>query len=244
MPQEPIEVNSLVIVLPQGKPLTPPVACWGVLEEETSDNLLKVRLGSERFDVIYAHPEQVIPFLQTDGLFKDPQRVFTEHEEDIILHLLLSFLSKQGVIRANERGPADLPEPSSLIPIQENTLAIVLPQNSTKPTEPCWGLVLKRIVGGKYDVQVGRFRYLGISRIIVEPQQLVPVYLTDGSFKNPKHAVRQLRAQLFLHLVLMFYSSEGSEFLRKISRPLSKSGFVLLSRKGKVAPLPDKKPEN
>ncbi len=237
------EVNSLVIVLPRGKPPHPPVACWGIIIEKT-ESLFKVRLGSGPYDETYVFPEQIIPFLQTDGSFKNPQRVFIENEEKIMLELLLNFLVQQGAIREKKIAPTNLPEPSSLIPIQENTLVIVLPKN-TNPAEACWGLVYKRMIGGNYEVQIGRFRLLGFSRIIVQPDQLIPIYLTDGSFKSPRHAVRTLRAQLLLHLLLMFYSAEGSNFLRQIARPLFKSDFVLFSRRGKKPPppLPSKKPE-
>lgn len=237
------EVHTLVIVLPRGTPPNPPVMCWGIVVEKTAGGLFKIRVGSNEYDETYAVPEQVIPFLHTDGSFKDPQRVFAENEERITLELLLNFLSQQGAIPTNKSGPASLPEPGSLIPIQENTLVIVLPKDGANPPAPCWGLVCQRLTGGNYEVQTGRFRRLRLSRTIVQPDQLVPVYLTDGSFNSPRHAVRQLRSQLFLHLLLMFYSNEGLNFLRQISGPLSKSDFVLVSRKGKTPPSPTKKPE-
>ncbi|MBU4205092.1 hypothetical protein KKE19_02955 [Patescibacteria group bacterium] len=237
------EVNTLIMVLPRGKPPNPPAACWGlVLEKSESGMTYKVRIGKDPYDITYVMPDQIIPFLHTDGSFNDPQRVFSKNEEKIVLHLMLNFLRQQGVVSDARTAPAELPEPISVVPIQENTLVIILPKEKNPP-EACWGLVCQRLTGGNYEVQIGRFRYLSISRIVVQPDQLIPVYLTDGSFKSPRHAVRSLRSQLFLHLLLVFYSAEGSNFLRQISQPLSKSDFVLISRKSKSPPLPSKKPE-
>jgi len=232
------EVNSLVIVLPQGRPPSPPVACWGIVAEIFENGSFKIRVGPADNDEIYVSTKQVIPFLRTDGSFRDPQSILKDNAETIMLELLLTFLTNQGAIPENRRGPTDLPEPGPLVPILENTLVIILPGHSAHPPRPCWGLIYRRLVGGNYEVQVGRFRYLSLSRIIVQPDQLVPVYLTDGSYKNPGHAVNQLKSQLFLHLILMFYSSEGSNILRQIGRGLSQGDFVLFSRKGKTAPSP------
>jgi len=242
-PEQVVVVNSFVMVLPMGNPLSPPEACWGIVKEITEEGLLKIRVGREQHNEICARLEQVIPFAKTDGLIEDPQRAFVENAEKIMLELLLNFLGQQGAIRTSKRGPTNLPEPASSVPIQKNTLAIVLPKGGAKPDEPCWALVGDRRIGGNYEVQIGRFRRLNISWIIVQPDQIVPVYLTDGTFKNPRHAIRRLTAQLFLHLLLVFYSSEGSKFLRLISEPLSRSDFVLFSRRGKNPPLPTKKPE-
>lgn len=238
-PQISAEVNTLVIVMPRGKPPNPPVACWGIVTEKTDSGLLRVRLSRGEYDETYVPPEHVIPFVHTDGTFKDPQRIFAGNEEKITLHMILSLLIQQGVISESGTEPVSLPEPSTVIPIQENTLAIIMPGHSQEVPEPCWALVLKRLLGGNYEVQIGRFRYLKMSKIIIRPEQIIPVYLTDGSFKSPRHAVRQLRAQLFLHLLLMFYSREGTEFLRQLAQPLSNSNFVLVSRRDKT-PKPEK----
>lgn len=235
------EANTLVIVLPKGKPSDPPAACWGLILEKIDETLYKIRIGKDPYDITYVGLDQIIPFLQTDGSFENPQRIFAQNEEHIMLHLMLNFLTQQGIIQKTDSEKADLPEPTSIVPIEPGTLSIVMPRNN-HPSEPCWGIVCRHMMGVNYEVQVGHFRHLNLSRIIVQPEQLIPVYLTDGSFKNPQQAVRQLRAQLFLNILLVFYSAQGSDFLRQIALPLSKSNFVLISRKGKKPPKP-KKPE-
>lgn len=236
-----VKKNTLVIIMPRGKPPNPPHACWAMVIQRFDSGNCQVLIGPEPHNEIFAFPDQIIPVLQTDGSFKNPQRIFPEHEPEIVLHLLMAFLTQQGVVPATGVGPAALPEPVSVIPIQENTLVIVL-EKASNPPETCWGLVLGQLIGGNYEVQIGRFRLLKSSRIVVQPGQLIPVYLTDGTFKSPRHAVRTLRAQLFLHLFLMFQSGAAADFLRQLGSALLGSNFVLLSRKAKTPP-PKKKPE-
>lgn len=241
------EVNTLVIVLPQkgrnGESPEPPVMCWGLIQEITDGNVfLTVRLGKNPNDTTHVRLDQIIPVLHTDGSFSDPQRVFVENEAEIMLQLLLRFLERQGIMPKNRNAHAKPSEPAPNVPpIQENSLVIVL-SNAGNPPEACWGLVKKRMLGGNYDVQIGRFRRLKMSKIIVRPDQLIPVYLTDGSFSGPRHAVRTLRAQLFLHIFMMFYSRSCVDVLSQIIGPLSQSDFVLASRRGKRTP-PPKKPD-
>ena len=235
------EANTLVIILPKGKPAKPSAACWGIVLEEISDNFYKVRVGKDPHNIIYVGLDQIIPFLQTDGSFADPQSVFLKNEGPIMLHLMLNFLVQQGIIQKIDSRTANLPEPVSVVPVEPGTLSIILPKDN-HPSEACWGIVCRHMLGGNYEVQVGRFRHLRVSRIIVRPEQLVPVYLTNGSFKNPRQAIRHLREQLLLNMLLIFYSSQGSDFLRQIAIPLCKSDFVLVSRRGKKPPTP-KKPE-
>jgi len=234
------EINTLVIVLPKGNPPNPSSVCWGLILEKIGGTIYKIRTGKDLHDILYVQPNQIIPFLQTDGSFDDPLKVFATHEDQVVLHLMLNFLVQQGVIKRADSEEASLPEPISAVPIEPGTLSIVLPKNNSPPN-PCWGIVFRRLIGGNYEIQIGRFRHLRFSKIIVQPEQLIPVYLTDGSFRNPRQAVRKLRPHLFLNMFLLFYSAQGSDFLRQIALPLSNSDFVLVSRRRKKIPKPDKK---
>ncbi len=244
LPELKIEANTLVGVLPRGDPPSPPALCWGLVVERTSEGLFKVRIGRKKDDTINVAPDQLIPCLRTDGSFKNPQRIFVENESEITLELWLNLLTKKGAIRPDRRAPTNPPESGWQVPIQKDVLVIILPGRSTNPSEPCWGLIYKKL-GGIYDVQIGHFRYFGFSKIMVRPEQIAPVFPTNGSYGNPKQAIHRLRPQLLMHYILNYISCmqrglEPLDLLKKASQTMF-SNDIILGFKGKI--LSPQKPE-
>jgi hypothetical protein len=200
-----VEENTLVIVTAYGdNPLTPQ---WGIALRKTASDLWEVIIPPKKKTLVF--PGQLIPVIHTDGSFRKPESAV----QKLIGQILIGVILKLSVKKEAE---------ALLRLIKKDTLVIVLPEGGTPP-EICWGVVVKKMPSGNYDVAIGtRLAGLKTERIFAKPGQLLPVVSTDGSTKSPQRALRKNWSEILMHILLRFYTKEGNEALLRLVAAMSR----------------------
>lgn len=179
-----IREGTLVVTLPYKGILPKP--CWGLVEQEfEGSGFLQVRTGKKEEEVVIVPPGRLIFVLQTDGSVKTPEAALKEHRYDILIWVICKL--------REQKEEEELPED-----VKPNTLVIVLAKGE-KPPRSCWGLVVKKLQTS-YDVRIGR-----IKKILVPPDQLIPVIETSGSIVGPMGALRQNIDNILMHIIFQLY---------------------------------------
>ncbi len=179
-----IREGTLVVVLPHKS--TVPKPCWGLVEERFSESgFLRVGTGKKQEEFIMAPPGRLIFVLQTDGSVKTPEAALKKHRYDILIWLICKLRER----KEEEKLPEE---------IKPNTLVIVLSKGG-KPPKSCWGLVARKMQNS-YDVKVGIRK-----KILVPPDQLIPVIETNGSAMGPMRALRQNIDSILIHIIFQLY---------------------------------------
>lgn len=196
--------NSLVLVR-KDKPAKPDEFFFALIDEVMSPREKGYWVIDQEGERRLALPEQIIPIIHTDGSFKNPRKAVDKLYPEIISMLVRTFYVEKST--------------STLFRlIKKGSLVIVLPGG--KVEEPQWGIVLEKKINS-FEVSIGRSFVRRPQKILVSPEQLIPVINTSLETKNPLKALRKRWADILMYLILRFYTQRGSQATRKLLAALS-----------------------
>ncbi len=196
--------NSLVLVR-KDDPAKPDEFFFALVDEVMSPREKGYWVINQEGDRRLALPEQVIPIINTDGSFKNPRKAVEKLYPEIISMLVRTFYVQKATDTLFRL-------------IKEGSLVIVLPGG--KITEAQWGIVLGKKINS-CEVSIGRSFVRRPRKILITPEQLIPVINTNLETKNPLKALRKKWGEILMYLILRFYTQRGSQATRKLLAALS-----------------------